>query len=127
VPTVGPGDHRRAAPRLAGFRAPHGPAADCPGRAWPAPDQTRSPARGQGVLPPPNPLPPAATRDQGHHPRKERSARNTAERAFNKLKEFRAVATRTDKREFVYQGTIDVASIKIWLRNPTKQDPADTP
>jgi transposase len=57
----------------------------------------------------------------------EYKTRNTAERAFNKLKEFRAVATRTDKREFVYQGTIDVASIKIWLRNPTKQDPADTP
>ncbi len=29
--------------------------------------------------------------------------------------------------EFIYQGTIDVASIKIWLRTPTKQDPADTP
>jgi hypothetical protein len=37
------------------------------------------------------------------------------------------VATRTDKREFIYQGTIDVASIKIWLRDSTKQDPADTP
>jgi hypothetical protein len=34
------------------------------------------------------------------------------------LKDFRAVAMRTDKREFVYQGTIDVASIKIWLRHP---------
>lgn len=53
--------------------------------------------------------------------------RNTAERAFNKLKAFRAVALRTDKREFVYQGTIDVASIKIWLRDPVNQDPSDTP
>jgi hypothetical protein len=26
------------------------------------------------------------------------------------------VATRYDKREFVYKGTIDVASIGIWLR-----------
>jgi hypothetical protein len=34
---------------------------------------------------------------------------------------------RTDKREFVFQGTIDIASIKIWLRRPPKQDPADTP
>lgn len=49
--------------------------------------------------------------------------RNTAERAFNKLKAFRAVALRTDKREFVFQGTIDVASIKIWLRDPVDQDP----
>ena len=51
--------------------------------------------------------------------------RNTAERAFNKLKAFRAVATRTDKREYVFQGTIDVASIKIWLRHPATQDPPD--
>lgn len=49
--------------------------------------------------------------------------RNTAERAFNKLKTFRAIALRTDKREFVFQGTLDVASIKIWLRDPVNQDP----
>ena len=53
--------------------------------------------------------------------------RNTVERAINKLKDFRAVAMRTDKREFSYQGTIDIASIKIWLRHPANQDPADTP
>jgi transposase len=53
--------------------------------------------------------------------------RNTVERAIARLKEFRAVAMRTDKREFVFRGTIDVASIKIWLRNPTSQDPGDTP
>jgi transposase len=45
--------------------------------------------------------------------------RNTTERAINKLKAFRAFALRTDKRAFIYQGTIDVASIKIWLRDPT--------
>ncbi len=45
----------------------------------------------------------------------------------NKLKGFRAVAMRTDKREFVFRGTVDVASIKIWLRNLTKEDPPDTP
>ena len=44
--------------------------------------------------------------------------RNTVERAFNKLKQFRAVATRYDKRGFMYQGTVDVASIRIWLRDP---------
>ena len=47
----------------------------------------------------------------------------TIERTFNKLKAFRAVTMRTDKREFVFKGTVDVASIKIWLSNPTKQDP----
>jgi transposase len=40
------------------------------------------------------------------------------ERCFNKQKAFRAVATRYDKRERIYQGTIDVASIRIWLRDP---------
>jgi transposase len=39
--------------------------------------------------------------------------RNTVERTNNKLKAFRAVAMRTDKREFVFNGTVDVASIKI--------------
>jgi transposase len=48
--------------------------------------------------------------------------RNTVERAINKLKDFRAVAMRTDKREFVFRGTIDVASIKIWLRHPADHD-----
>ncbi len=49
--------------------------------------------------------------------------RNTVERLNTKLKAFRAVALRTDTREFVFTGTVDVASIKIWLRNPTNQDP----
>lgn len=44
--------------------------------------------------------------------------RNTVERCINKLRQFRAVATRYDKRERIYQGTIDVASIRIWLRDP---------
>ncbi len=44
--------------------------------------------------------------------------RNTVERTFNKLRGTRAVATRYDKRDFVYRGTIDVASIRIWLRDP---------
>jgi hypothetical protein len=34
---------------------------------------------------------------------------------------------RTDKREFVFRGTIDIASVKIWLRHPANQDPRDTP
>jgi transposase len=44
--------------------------------------------------------------------------RNTVERCFSKLKQFRAVATRYDKRDFMYQATVDVASIRIWLRDP---------
>jgi len=45
--------------------------------------------------------------------------RTTVERCFSKLKQFRAVATRYDKRKEIYQGTVDVASIRIWLRDPT--------
>jgi capsid protein len=36
---------------------------------------------------------------------------------LRKLKQFRAVATRYDKRECIYQGTIDATSIRIWLRD----------
>ena len=44
--------------------------------------------------------------------------RNTVERAINKLRQHRAVATRYDKRDFVWRGTVDVAAIRIWLRDP---------
>jgi transposase len=44
--------------------------------------------------------------------------RNTVERAFCQLRQHRAVATRYDKRDFIWRGTIDVASIRIWLRHP---------
>jgi transposase len=44
--------------------------------------------------------------------------RNVVERAINKLKGYRAVATRYDKRDYMLRGTIDVASIRIWLRDP---------
>jgi transposase len=42
------------------------------------------------------------------------------ERCFAKLRQFRAVATRYDKCELIYQGTVDVASIRIWLRGPVR-------
>jgi transposase len=48
--------------------------------------------------------------------------RNTVERAINKLKAFRAVATRYDKRDYMYQATLDIAIIKIWLRDLTQRN-----
>jgi transposase len=35
-----------------------------------------------------------------------------------KLRGYRAVATRYDKRDYVYSGTVDIAAIGIWLRDP---------
>lgn len=42
--------------------------------------------------------------------------RNTVERAVNRLKNFRAVATRYDKRAYVFLGTVTVAALAVWLR-----------
>jgi len=59
--------------------------------------------------------------------RAARRAPKDVERAFNRLRQHRAVATRYDKRDFVYRGTVDVAAIRIWLRDLTQEDPRDTP
>lgn len=42
--------------------------------------------------------------------------RNTVERAINRLKGFRAVATRYEKRAYTYLGTVTIAALIIWLR-----------
>jgi transposase len=46
--------------------------------------------------------------------------RNTVERAVNKLRGCRATATRYEKRDYMFRGTIAVTSIWIWLRNPSQ-------
>lgn len=53
--------------------------------------------------------------------------RNTVERAVNKLRSHRAVATRNDKRDYIYRGTIALAAIHIWLRDPVTDPLRDTP
>ena len=42
--------------------------------------------------------------------------RNAVERFFNKLKHFRAVATRHDKRDDNFLASVKLASLRIWLR-----------
>jgi hypothetical protein len=96
---------------------------------------------GQGLFLAGEPRPPALARDHHGHPGQggpggqppqegitrrptpffnaERyKERNTAGRCFSKPRQHRAVATRYDKRDRIYRGTIDVASIRIWLRVP---------
>ena len=43
--------------------------------------------------------------------------RNLVERFFNKLKHFRAIATRFEKRPENYLALVKLAAIKIWLRS----------
>ncbi|MFF8848023.1 IS5 family transposase [Streptomyces sp. NPDC015127] len=42
--------------------------------------------------------------------------RNTVERTINRLKQYRAVATRDDKRGYIFLGTATAAALSIWLR-----------
>ncbi|WP_210431002.1 IS5 family transposase [Streptomyces physcomitrii] len=42
--------------------------------------------------------------------------RNEVERTINRLKNSRAVATRYDKRAYVFHGTVTAAAIRLWLR-----------
>ncbi|MER6570494.1 IS5 family transposase [Streptomyces sp. NPDC001093] len=43
--------------------------------------------------------------------------RNEVERTINRLKNSRAVATRYDKRAYVFHGTVTVAAVRLWLRS----------
>ncbi|MEU2721429.1 IS5 family transposase [Streptomyces smyrnaeus] len=49
-------------------------------------------------------------------------ARNVVERCFNRLKQFRAIATRFDKLATRYKAGIHLATLILWLRIPV-QDP----
>jgi len=51
------------------------------------------------------------------HDREAYKARNPVERFFNKLKHFRAIATRYDKRDDNFLASVQLASIRIWLRS----------
>lgn len=42
---------------------------------------------------------------------------NEVERTLNALKNSRAVATRYDKRAYIFHGTVAVVAIRLWLRS----------
>ena len=50
------------------------------------------------------------------HDREKYRWRNLIERLFNKLKNWRRVATRYDKTAESYLGFVTLASVKLWLR-----------
>ncbi|OKI03456.1 transposase [Streptomyces sp. CB02923] len=52
--------------------------------------------------------------------------RNAVERCVSKWKQFRAVATRYDKRAYIFDGTLTATAIVIWLHD-TVQEPSETP
>lgn len=95
---------------------------------------------GQGLhVPKESPLPASTRHPPHHHPRTPRSAKAPGEprvarwsahwlrqralqeaqhrrRAINRLKGFRAVATRYENRAYNYLGTVILAALAIWLR-----------
>lgn len=46
--------------------------------------------------------------------------RNVVERCFNRLKQYRAIATRYDKTQESYQAAVTIASLLLWL-NPLRR------
>ncbi len=52
--------------------------------------------------------------------------RSAAERCVSKWKQFRAVASRYDKRAYIFHGTLTVTAMVIWLRDIV-QEPSETP
>ncbi len=43
--------------------------------------------------------------------------RNLVDRFFNRLKHYRAIATRYEKRATFYLAAVKLASVRIWLRH----------
>ncbi|MET7609262.1 IS5 family transposase [Streptomyces avermitilis] len=53
--------------------------------------------------------------------------RNVVERCFARLKQFRAIATRFDKLATRYEAGVQLASLILWLREPTQAPLSDGP
>ncbi|MFF0360380.1 IS5 family transposase [Streptomyces fungicidicus] len=53
-------------------------------------------------------------------------ARNVVERCFNRLKQFRAIATRFDKLATRYKAGLHLAALILWLREPAQDRLSDS-
>ncbi|WP_376772340.1 IS5 family transposase [Streptomyces paradoxus] len=53
-------------------------------------------------------------------------ARNVVERCFNRLKQFRAIATRFDKLATRYRAGLHLAALILWLREPAQDRLSDS-
>lgn len=51
--------------------------------------------------------------------------RNVVERCFNRLKQFRAIATRFDKLADRYRAGVHLAALILWLREPSQDRLSD--
>ncbi|WP_348541519.1 transposase [Streptomyces sp. SAI-133] len=123
IPRRGPGRPRRRPDRVRGDKAyssrdnrahlrPRGVKATI---AQP-PDDRRSKRRRRGPA--------------GGHPtvfdKAQHGRRSAVERCATKWKQFRAVATRYDKRDYIFNGTLTITATVIWLRD-TVQEPSEAP
>ncbi len=62
-------------------------------------------------------IPPNPTRKHPHrYDKTAYKGRNVIERMFCRLKDFRRIATRYDKRDDNYLASVKLASIRIWMR-----------
>ena len=78
-------------------------------------DWIRVHIRGQGAIPN---IPNRANRTQPYRWHKQLyKERNLIERFFNKLKQFRRIATRYDKLGAAFFAFIQLAAVRIWLRS----------
>ena len=59
----------------------------------------------------------AGRRNPAAHDRAKYKWRNLIERLFNKLKNWRRVATRYDKTAASYLGFVHIAAARLWLRS----------
>ncbi|MFE1037068.1 IS5/IS1182 family transposase, partial [Streptomyces sp. NPDC058807] len=54
-------------------------------------------------------------------------ARNVVERCFDRLKQFRAIATRFDTLATRYKAGVHLAALILWLREPNQDPLSDSP